>query len=74
MSKATSAVPSAPTVTSPENSASGGCVGGVAGHRAAAVAAGADRAARALHAVDQLAVEVAQLGREPALAEIVVVR
>ena len=34
------------------------------------VAAGADRAARALHAVDQLTIEVADLGTEPALAEI----
>ena len=39
-----------------------------------AVAAGADLAARALHAVDQLAVEVADFGGEPALAEIIVVR
>ena len=37
------------------------------------VAAGPDLAARALHAVDQLAVEIADLGGEPALAEIVVV-
>ena len=39
-----------------------------------AVAAGADRAARALHAVEQLAVEVADFRRHAALAEIVVVR
>ena len=39
----------------------------------AGVAAGPDLAARALHAVDQLAVEIADLGGEPALAEIVVV-
>ena len=38
------------------------------------VAAGPDLAARALHAVDELAVEVAQFGAEPALAEIIVVR
>ena len=37
------------------------------------VAAGPDLAARALHAVDELAVEVADVGGEPALAEIVVV-
>ena len=37
------------------------------------VAAGLDLAARALHAVDQLAIEIADLGRELALAEIVVV-
>ena len=41
---------------------------------AARVAAGPDLAARALHAVDQLAVEVADFGGEPALAEVVVVR
>ena len=38
------------------------------------VAAAPDLAAGALHAVDELAVEVAELGGEPALAEIVVVR
>ena len=38
------------------------------------VAAAPDLAARALHAVDELAVEIAELGGEPALAEIVVVR
>ena len=37
------------------------------------IAAGLDRAARALHAIDELAIEVAEFGREPALAEIVVV-
>ena len=36
------------------------------------VAAGADRAARALHAVDQVAVEIADLGRKLLLAEEVV--
>ena len=40
---------------------------------AAAVAAGAELAARALHAVDELAVEVANVGGEPALPEIEVV-
>ena len=40
----------------------------------AGVAAGPDLAARALHAVDELAVEIADLGRELALAEIIVVR
>ena len=39
----------------------------------AAVAAGADLALGALHAVDQLAVEVADFGRELALPEIIVV-
>ena len=39
----------------------------------AAVAAGPDLTARALHAVDQLAVEIADFGGEPALAEIIVV-
>ena len=39
----------------------------------ARIAAGADLAARALHAVDQLAVEVADVGGEPALAEVIVV-
>ena len=41
---------------------------------AGAVTAGADLAARALHAVDQLPVEVADLRHQPALAEIVIVR
>ena len=38
-----------------------------------AIAAGPDLAARALHAVDELAVEVADFGGEPTLAEIIVV-
>ena len=38
-------------------------------HAAAAVAAGAQLAALGAHAVDQAAVEVADLGAEPALAE-----
>ena len=38
------------------------------------VAAGADFAARALHAVDQLAVKIADIGRQRALAEIIVGR
>ena len=74
MSNATSALPSAPTVTMPEKSASGGPVGGLPCSCGAGVAAGADLAARALHAVDQLAVEIADFRRERALAEIVVVR
>ena len=37
------------------------------------VAAAADLAARALHAVDQFAVEIADLRRERALAEIIIV-
>ena len=41
--------------------------------RPPAVAAGADRAARALHAVDEVAVEIAQLRRELLLAEEIVV-
>ena len=40
----------------------------------AGVAAGPDLAACALHAVDQLPVEVADIGGEPALTEIIVVR
>ncbi len=39
----------------------------------ALVAAGADLAARALHAVDQVAIEIADVGRQRALAEIIVV-
>src|SRR5262249_46795844 len=42
--------------------------------RAAAVAAGAHLPDIALHAVDELAVQVADLGRELALAELVIVR
>ena len=38
------------------------------------VAAAADLAARALHAVDQLVVEIADVGRQPALTEEVIVR
>ena len=38
------------------------------------VAAAPDLAARALHAVDELAVEIAEFGSKAALAEIVVVR
>jgi len=45
-----------------------------AGFRAAGVAAGPDLAAGALHAVDQLPVEIADLRRQLALAEIVIVR
>jgi hypothetical protein len=40
----------------------------------AGVAAGPDLAARALHAVDELAIEIADLRRQPPLAEIVVIR
>ena len=43
-------------------------------HGARTIAAGADRAARALHAVEQLAVEVADLRRQAALAEVKVIR
>ena len=75
MSNATSAVPSGSTVDD----------AGIererrlrrraaAAARRRAVAAGRDLAARALHAVDQLAVEIADFGGEPALAEIIVVR
>ena len=74
MSKLTSAVPSAPTADD----------AGIERERRlrrraalqlafAAVAARADLALGALHAVDQLAVKVADLGRELALAEIIVV-
>src|SRR5262249_43642080 len=37
------------------------------------IAAGLDLAARPLHAVDELTVEVADLGGEPALAEVIIV-
>ncbi len=75
MSKATSAVPSRP-----DRDDAGIERERRLGRRAALqvrpppIAAGADLAARALHAVDQLAVEIADLGRELALAEIIVVR
>ena len=42
--------------------------------RAGGIAAGLDLAARALHAVDQLPVEVADFRRQAALAEIIIVR
>ena len=58
----------------PEKSAKGGPVGGLPQQFGAVVAAVADLAARPLHAVDQIAVEVAELGRERALPEIIVVR
>ena len=41
---------------------------------AGGIATGPDLAARTLHAVDQLPVEVADLGRQAALAEIVIIR
>ncbi len=46
---------------------------GIALQRGAGVAAGADLAACALHAVDQVAVEIADFRRQRALAEIVIV-
>ena len=63
-------MPSAPTLTMPECSATSTEVGGgVPSRDAAAVAAGAQRAGHALHRVDQQAVEVADLDAELALAE-----
>ena len=71
MSKVTVAVPSAPTSTMPECSATSTEVaGGVPRREAAAVTARAQRAGHALRRVDQLAVEIAELDAELALAEI----
>ena len=68
-SNVTVALPSASSFTTPEKSASGGCVGRLPSRLPLAVAADMDRAGRALHAVDQHAPEVADLDRQLALAE-----
>ena len=68
----TCAVPSGPTSTMPEWKATSVSVGGGPSKRGEpGVAAGAHHAAHALHAVDQLVVEVADRDAEAALAEIV---
>ena len=73
ISKLTCAVPSAPTLDDAGIKRERRLRRRRAGQFGAAVAAGADLPARALHAVDQLAVEIADFGGELALAEIVVV-
>ena len=75
MSKLISAVPSAPTVTMPGIERQRLLRGRAALQLGAGgIAAGPDLAAGALHAVDQLPVEVADLRGHAALAEIVIVR
>ncbi len=73
----TLAVPSAPTLTMPENRATRRLDRRTAlhrSHRPGAVAARAQLAALGAHAVDQAAVEVADLGAEQALGEEPVLR
>ena len=75
MSKVTVAVPSAPTSTMPEWSATSTEVaGGVPRREAASSPPERTRAEDALRRVDQLAVEIAELDAELALAEIPAVR
>ena len=68
-SNETDAFPWSSTLTTPENSASGSCVGRLPSTPPLGVAAGMNGAGLALHAVDQHAPEIADLDRQLALPE-----